>query len=82
MTSIKLDQNLTLWKPNTQPESVSNGSSVLQESNGKNEPSNNQSKESNSPGKLVILFAYMLPKDRHIEKYDNVTFTINMVLMY
>ena len=69
VTSIKVDSNLTLWKVDTQ----SNGSSPPSSSPASKESLWRRVKSNDSNGRnLVVLFSYMLAKERHIEKYRQI----------
>lgn len=75
MTSIKVDSNLTLWKNEANSKDAAGGASAAassKDSDGGKEKSPAPSSTNSSAIKLVILFAYMLPKDRHIEKYRHI----------
>lgn len=61
MAGIKIDSNLTLWKADEGP----NGANSAQRQK-------SSSSANASATKLVVLFSYMLSKEKHIEKYRHI----------
>jgi len=63
--SVVIDRNLTLWSPA--------GRHMSSQRKGQNDKDNDVS-GNDERRKLLILFAYMLPQERHLEKYRKMYF--------
>ena len=62
-----IDKNLSLWTSISAPASSKTSSSGTKSESG-------VEIEESKPKKLLILFAYMLPQERHLEKYRSIYF--------